>query len=204
MKKCFNKVRIKDGKVNQEKENLIKKWKDLKKYVKNSNENKKELDEVERELADLYAEDYYNTIFKETNQMDSDEGGVSIGNKLWKLKKQIFQKVSEPPTAMLDPKSGNLLTSQKGIEKASIEVYKDRLRNREIKPNLQHIKNDKEILSQKILNIASKNVTPDWTMENLEKVLKNLKKDKSRDPNGLINELFMNEVAGDDLKKEIL
>ena len=105
---------------------------------------------------------------------------------------------------MLDPKSGNLLTSQKSIEKASIEVYKDRLRNRQIKPNLQHIKNDKEILSQKILNIASKNLTPDWTMENLEKVLKNLKKDKSRDPNGLINELFMNEVAGDDLKKAIL
>ena len=33
---------------------------------------------------------------------------------------------------------------------------------------------------------------------------KNLKKDKSRDPNGLINELFMNEIAGDDLKKAIL
>ena len=148
---------------------MFEKWKDLKKSVKNSNENKKELDEVERELADLYAEDYYNTIFKETNQMDSDEGGVSIGNKLWKLKKQIFQKVSEPPTAMLDPKSGNLLTSQKSIEKASIEVYKDRLRNRQIKPNLQHIKNDKEILSQKILNIATKNFTPDWTIENLEK-----------------------------------
>ena len=104
---------------------MFEKWKDLKKSVKNSNENKKELDEVERELADLYAEDYYNTIFKETNQMDSDEGGVSIGNKLWKLKKQIFQKVSEPLTAMLDPKSGNLLTTQKSIEKASIEVYKD-------------------------------------------------------------------------------
>ena len=38
----------------------------------------------------------------------------------------------------------------------------------------------------------------------MEKVLKSLKKDKSRDPNGWINELFQDEVAGEDLKRSML
>ena len=41
-------------------------------------------------------------------------------------------------------------------------------------------------------------------MLNLDKVLKNLKKNTSRDPYGLANELFMPGVAGDDLKLAIL
>ena len=41
-------------------------------------------------------------------------------------------------------------------------------------------------------------------MKHLEKVLKNLKKNKSRDPLGYCNELFRPEVAGDDLKLAIL
>ena len=41
-------------------------------------------------------------------------------------------------------------------------------------------------------------------MKHLEKVLKYLKKDKSRDPLGYCNELFSPEVAGDDLKLALL
>ena len=41
-------------------------------------------------------------------------------------------------------------------------------------------------------------------MDKLVKVLKSLKKDKSRDPQGLINELFRPEVAGSDLQNSIL
>ena len=38
-------------------------------------------------------------------------------------------------------------------------------------------------------------------MEDLEKVLRDLKEKKSRDFEGLINEIFKLEVIGDDLKK---
>ena len=41
-------------------------------------------------------------------------------------------------------------------------------------------------------------------MNQLEKVLKKLKRRKSRDPYGYCNELFMPEAAGDDLKNAIL
>ena len=50
------------------------------------------------------------------------------------------------------------------------------------------------------------NLTPPWTMSNLEKVLKHLKKDKSRYSrySRYSNEIFRPEVAGDDLQLAIL
>ena len=41
-------------------------------------------------------------------------------------------------------------------------------------------------------------------MTDLEIVLNNMKNNKSRDPNGLVNELFKKETAGEDLKCAIL
>ena len=43
-----------------------------------------------------------------------------------------------------------------------------------------------------------------WKMENLSSVLLKLKKDKSRDPHGLVNELFKPGVAGVDFQKSFL
>ena len=58
-------------------------------------------------------------------------------------------------------------------------------------------------LKEKLLNVrlknARKNKTPPWTREQVIKVLKSLKKGKSRDPLGLANELFHPDTAGDDL-----
>ena len=41
-------------------------------------------------------------------------------------------------------------------------------------------------------------------MQNLEKALSDLKVGRSRDPEGLINEIFKNDVIGNDLKKSLL
>ena len=41
-------------------------------------------------------------------------------------------------------------------------------------------------------------------MKDLEKALETLKKDKARDPNGWINEIFKDGVAGKDLKSSML
>ena len=73
-----------------------------------------------------------------------------------------------------------------------------------MKDNLSHIKEAKLLLCEKILKLASLKKTPPWTMNNLNTVLKNLKKIKSRYPYGLANELFMPGVVGDDLKLAIL
>ena len=48
------------------------------------------------------------------------------------------------------------------------------------------------------------NVSSEWTMADLESALANLKRNKSRDPEGLINELFKTDVIGLNLKNSLL
>ena len=189
------------GKVDKEKDDLFKKWKDLKN--KTDDKSKVEREKLEEKLTKQYADEYFNKIKEKTKGIDSEDGAFNSG-QLWSLKKEIFPKSREPPTAMTDPLSGNLLTSDEKIEKAAINVYSKRLENRPMKKELMQIKNSKELLCQKFLELAKTKKTPEWTMKELEIVLKNLKKNTSRDPLGLANELFHPNVAGDDLKMAIL
>ena len=104
---------------------------------------------------------------------------------------------------MLDPE-GNLLSAPEAIQKAALKTYENRLKNRPIKEGLEQLQKDKEDLCKLRLNIARKNKTEPWTLEQLDVVLKYLKKNKSRDPLDLANELFQPNVAGHDLKVAVL
>ena len=198
--KCFKKIRVKE-KVDKEKEELYKKWKSLKNRT--DEKSKKELDVVEKELSDKYAKDYFEKIKKYVGDVDRMDGNMNNGS-LWNLKKNLFPQTRDPPIAMQDPRSGNLLTNNGKIQDAALYTYKKRLENKPMKSDLEHIKIAKEKLCEKRIEVARKNKTPEWTLEDLEKVLKQLKNNKSRDPLGLCNELFKPEVAGDDLKLAIL
>ena len=54
------------------------------------------------------------------------------------------------------------------------------------------------------LNLAAKNPSKEWTMADLDLALKDLKNNKSRDPEGFINEIFKANVIGNDLKDSML
>ena len=105
---------------------------------------------------------------------------------------------------MKDPVTGNLITSNDKINEAAVKVYTERLQNAPMKDHLKHIKEAKEKLCDKVLQVAKKNKTPPWKLKDLDIVLRNLKKQKSRDPHGLANDIFRPDVAGDDLKQAIL
>ena len=55
-----------------------------------------------------------------------------------------------------------------------------------------------------ILDFTKQNKFPDWTLENLEKVLKSLKKSQSQDRMGFVNEMFMMQNLGEDLKQSLV
>ena len=199
IKRCFKKIRIKK-RTDEIKESLFKKWKSLKN--KDDQKSKKELEDVEKELTDRYAKEYFDKI-KERTGHATEDGKVNVAS-LWNLKKELFPQSRDPPTAMKDPRNGNLLSTEDKIQDAAVYSYTKRLENKPMKDNLKHIKDAKELLCDKIIKAAQTNITPPWEMKHLEKVLKYLKKNKSRDPLGLANELFRPEVAGDDLKLAVL
>ena len=66
------------------------------------------------------------------------------------------------------------------------------------------MKEMKEELCNVRLKRAKNNKTPPWTMEQLDTVLKYLKKNKSRDPFGYANDIFAEDVAEKDLKLAII
>ena len=199
IKICFKKIRIKE-KTDKHLDELFKKRNMLKNKVDIKSKN--ELFEIDKELAELCAEMNYNKIKEELGNLKDEEGGIHMG-KLWKLKKKLNHRCRDPPTAMKD-KKGNLITDPDVIDNIALDVFKDRLENREIKDNLKDLKTAKEELCKIRLKRAADNKTPPWTIEQLDIVLKYLKENKSRDPFGYANDIFKNNVAGDDLKYAIL
>ena len=123
--------------------------------------------------------------------------------RLWKLRKKLCPRSQDPPTAMLDT-LGNLVTSPAIIEELAMKTFQDRLKNKPIKEGLENVKKDKEELCRRRLEKARNSKTEPWKIEDIEAVLKYLKKNKSKDPFGYINELFGEDVAGNDLKLAIL
>ena len=54
------------------------------------------------------------------------------------------------------------------------------------------------------LKKAEENKSKLWSMKELEKALKDLKRNKSRDSERLVNEIFKNDVIGTNLEKSLL
>ena len=161
----FKRVRIND-KPNDVLEELFRRRKVLR--TKTDAGSKVELEKVEMELDEKCAEENKEKILKEHSGMKCEEGGIHSGN-LWKLRKKLFPKSRDPPTAMCDSE-GNLVTEESEIEKIAIETYLKRLSNRPMKPELESIRKEKEELCTRRL--------------------KETRKNKSREPFGYTNEIF--------------
>ena len=97
-----------------------------------------------------------------------------------------------------------MITTAEGIKQLYKETYQNRLKPNKIKEGLENLEEMKEKLFEKIMKIASKKKTKDWTKDKLLKVLKHLKKGKARDPHGFIYDIFRPEVAGENLIEGLL
>ena len=197
--KAFRVIRV-NNKKEKEHDILYNKWTNLR--TKEDAESKEECNRIENEIATKFSSYYSDKIEKEAAKIDTETGGFNSGS-MWKLKKEMFPQSRDPPNAMLD-RNGVLQTDEDSIKQASIETYKYRLRNREIKPELKELQKLKEDLFRERIKQSKQNKTPDWTMSDLNIVLNHLKKDASRDPHGFANEIFTPEVAGKDLKIALL
>ena len=130
-------------------------------------------------------------------------GGRFSQTGMWKLKTKLNPKQLDPPMAKVD-KGGNLITAPPLLRKLYLDTYVDRLRHREMKPNLLDVYEMKMKLWNYRLAVMKTNKSEDWQLEDLLKVLKHLKNNKSRDPDGYINEIFKPKVIGTNLRDGLL
>ena len=213
--KCFRKIRIcKKKEVNDNFEkSLIKERIGLKKELNSINMKEELKEKIEKRIRDIdtgigdkVAESYHKEILETINDLGGDETSLdgSSRNKLWKILKRKVPK-NEPviPVGKKDRK-GNMVTNHMGLKHLYLKTYVNRLRNRPIKADFEELKQLKQILFELRLELCKTQKTTPWEITDLEAVIKDLKKAKARDPNWWLNELFMKEVAGENLKQSML
>ena len=131
------------------------------------------------------------------------ENGCFSQCGMWQLKSKLCPRPLDPPTAKLD-KNGKLVTNPQKLLDLYLETYSDRLRHREMKKeyaDVFHLKNNLwKLRLEKCLQVK----TEAWTEKNLKIVLNKFKKNKTRDPLGMVNETFKPGVIGGKLERAIL
>ena len=122
---------------------------------------------------------------------------------LWKLKSKLCQKSFDLLIFKMGA-NGQIITSPNLLKDLYLETYSDRLSHRGMKSEYEDIFEIKTKLWEMTLELCRANKSEPWQMSDLEKVLKNLKTNKTRDPLGLINEIFKPGCMGEGLKQVFL
>ena len=199
-KKSFKKIRIRNTHKKPVKKSIAVLIDKRNKITDEGSESQKE--DIERNIAELEALEIRNEIMKNFKLYSENPENISM-QKMWKVFKRLSPKSAPTlPTAKRNHK-GKIVSGPKEIKILLGKEYKNRLRSRPIRPDLMSLKVRRKIFQQK-LKLAGSRRSKKWTMENLDRALADLKIDKSRDADGLINEIFKKDVIGGNLKESML
>ena len=202
--KSFKKVRITNKKQKKTGINdLMERRKQLlKKQLLEENEEE-EITKIEETIADLCQEGNMKKVMENFSDMNGADGNINQQG-VWKTKKKLFPKIN--PSLPVGKKNldDRLITNPEELKELYLNSFKFRLRHRPAQPGYESLLDKQEELFKLRLDVAKKKKTPPWQIEDLEVVLKGLKNGKCRDPEGMIREIFKEEVMGKDLKISLL
>ena len=213
--KCFKKVRICESKKKNKiaQNSLINERNKLKIEGKDNNIDdemkrriKERIEQIENQIGDETVENFHKEVVEALKELGGDETQIDGGGrkKLWKLLKAKFPKNKNAFPMGKKDKKGNIITNHIGLKKLYLKTYIERLRNRPIREDFKDLKYLKELLFSLRYQLCRSKVSNPWELKDLEEVLKDLKKNKSRDPNDFVNEIFKQNVAGTNLKASML
>ena len=200
--KAFKKIRVTGRKktkpINQELTRLIN---HRNKLPRNKDVN--DIKDIEKRISDIEAKENRDLIFKNFQSFNENPEAVNMA-QIWKLMKTLWPKHGNILPVAKQNHLGKVISGPNELKTLLAKEYKDRLRNRPLRPDFEHFKALKsEIFQMKLKNAESKTTLP-WKMSQLESALSHLKNNKSRDPEGYINEIFKSELAGRNLKESLL
>ena len=207
IKLSFKKIRIRNSNKNpkldplfQEKERLMLKL-NTSITTPEADLIKEELENIEAKIAAVCSEKNKNLTDEYLGLYDDTFEGFSQA-RTWSLVKKLAPKNTiEPPAAKKD-KFGNLITDRETLEMLYLDTYTQRLTPNSITSDSHELKEIKEYLLSIQLKLAKCRKTRDWSISDLENVLKSLKNNKARDDDGFIYELF--KYGGHSLKISLL
>ena len=206
--KAFRKIRHSDKKIKTPVTEKLEERKIIIKRLKICPEEEKDklkdiLMDIESQLCDIVAEGNRAKVVDNFKVL-TDQTGLLSTQGMWGLKKKVFPKNRESLPFAKKDYDGKIITSQIMIKKLYLDTFIHRLRHRPIKPDFSYLRRLKEELCRRRLIYVEKKKTQPWSSEDLLKTLKTLKSNKSRDPLGLVNELFQPKVIGQDVFNSLL
>ena len=163
----------------------------------------KQIEEIDEVIAQECSKDNFEKI-KENFQTFANQNDVLNTNGVWSLMRKVFPKNTQPLPVAKRNIDGKIITNPELLKQLYLETYVHRLRHRPVHSEFSYLKDLKETLFDIRLEVAKRTKSKPWSESDLDKVLNSLKKNKSRDPHGLINDLFMPSVIGSDLKASVL
>ena len=201
-RKSFKKIRIKT-KSTQPLKPKLSRLIDLRNSLSLKDKSSNEIDDLNKVISEIEAEENRRIIMDNFKSYSEDPETVNI-TQMWKTVKKLWPKnAATLPTAKKNHK-GHVITGHRELKVLFAKEYKERLRNRPIKEDFLESDKRQKIIFDMKLKLAQSKKSPDWTYEDLTKALDDLKRNKSRDHEGLANELFKNDVIGSDLKQSLL
>ena len=162
-----------------------------------------ELIKIESLIANACQDANRQKVIDNFKDIDGSNGNLSHQG-VWKLKKKYFPK--NKPTLPAGKKNlkKQLITNPEELKNLYLDTFRFRLRQRPAKPDYENFLKLQEELFKFRLEIAKQKKTQPWEMKDLEDAIKTLKNGKCRDPEGLIREIFKEDVIGEDLKLSML
>ena len=145
----------------EKRKQILKKMKSCNSAERHKLEN--EIDIIENELSEDYKAKQIEKLQEHLDIITDTEGRVSTRGA-WKLRQKVLQKPPEQLTSKMD-KNGNIVTNPTRIKEIYLEAYKDRLKHREIIPELQNLKVIRKQLFQQRLEQCKLRKSPhgQWT-----------------------------------------
>ena len=154
----------------------------------NNVENKSKIDEINLAIATEEADENRKIIVDNFKQFSENPEQINMQN-MWKLNKKLWPKAGiSLPTAKRNHR-GKIVSAPGEIKKLLGKEYKDRLRSRPVRPDLEAMKIRKKTIFQMKLKLAGKRKSKEWELKDLEQAIGNMKNNKSRDHEGFINEI---------------
>ena len=163
----------------------------------------KEINEINYIISNKEAKENRDKFMSKFSYFSENPDRIDM-QKMWKTLKKVCPKLKPTlPSAKRNLK-GKIITSQKDIKALIASEYKNRLRTRPIRNDLKMVENRKFDIFKMKMKMACKKKSTEWSQNDLDLALRDLKNNKSRDYEGYANEIFKNGIIGTDMKKSLL
>ena len=149
----------------------------------------KKIDKLEDSISRLISSKNAANVREQVKEIETLDGKFSQ-NGMWKVNSRLFPRPRDPAMAKKD-KFGNLVTSEGPLRDLYLQTYVQRLENRKMKEEFQEMFTLKTVLWNERLKKVKSNVSKNWTISDLDKVTKTLKRNQTMDPNGMIWASFL-------------